>query len=65
MFGIIGTVGVVAQMAMLAAQLDTRLAMAVGLVSASCWVMHAISKRDQALFVTNIVVAGFAAWGIS
>ena len=65
MFGIIGTVGVVAQMAMLAAQLDTRLAMAVGLVSAGCWIMHAIYKRDQALFVTNIVVAGFAAWGIS
>jgi len=39
--------------------------MAVGLVSAGCWIMHAVSKRDQALFVTNIVVAGFAAWGIS
>jgi hypothetical protein len=38
--------------------------MMIGLASCAAWVGHAFIKRDRALMVTNIVVAGFATWGI-
>lgn len=64
MIGAVGTVLVVAQMAALALQFDTRLAMAVGLVASLCWLVHATKNRDFWLFVTNASVGSFAVWGL-
>lgn len=64
MFGIIGTLGVITQMALLSTGYDPKTAMMIGLASCAAWVGHAFIKRDRALMVTNIVVAGFATWGI-
>lgn len=65
MFGIIGTVAVITQMAALSLGVDTRLVMMIALFACAAWVFHAISNSDKWLFITNTIVAGFAIWGIT
>lgn len=65
MFGMIGTLGVIAQMAALSLGYDVRLAMAVGLTACGAWIIHSIRQGDGWLLTTNAVVAGFAAWGLA
>lgn len=64
MFGIIGTIGVVCQMALLSTGFSIKLTMGVGLVACAAWIGHAIKQHDNPLLVTNIVVAGFALFGL-
>jgi hypothetical protein len=64
MIGAIGTALVVAQMAALALEFDTRLAMTIGLIAAGCWIIHATKNRDFWLLITNASVGGFAIWGL-
>jgi hypothetical protein len=64
MFGIIGTIGVVCQMALLSTGYSVKLALICGLVACAAWLGHAMVNKDRSLFVTNIVVAGFAVLGL-
>ena len=64
MLGIIGTIAVIAQMALLSVGYDPKIAMLAGLIGCCAWVGHALSKSDHPLLVTNLVVAGFGVWGI-
>lgn len=65
MFGMIGTLGVVAQMAALSLGYNVQLAMTIGLTACVAWIIHSIKNRDGWLLTTNAVVAGFAAWGLA
>lgn len=65
MFGLLGTLGVVAQMAALSMGYDTAIAMSLGLAACVAWIAHALKNSDSWLMTTNIVVAGFAAWGLA
>lgn len=51
-------------MALLSLGYDPKIAMLAGLIGCCAWVGHALSKSDHPLLVTNLVVAGFAVWGI-
>lgn len=64
MFGIVGTVAVVLQMALLAFGAPIHAALFVGLLGAGCWIFHAIERNDRALLVTNLVVGTFAFVGL-
>lgn len=64
MLGLIGTLGVIAQMAAMAAGIDVKIAMTFGLFACVAWLGHAIKQRDGWLFATNSIVAGFATWGL-
>lgn len=64
MFGLLGTLGVIAQMATMAAGYDVKIAMIFGLFACAAWLGHAMKYRDGWLFATNSVVAGFATWGL-
>ena len=64
MFGIIGTVGVIAQMALLAFGAPIHAALLFGLGAAVCWIFHALERSDKALLVTNLVVGTFAFYGL-
>ena len=65
MLGLLGTVGVVIQMALISTGFNTKLALLVGLVSCAAWTGHAIKQKDRNLLITNIIVAGFAVWGLA
>jgi len=65
MLGLLGTVGVVGQMALISTGYNTKLALLVGLVSCAAWVGHSIKQGDRNLLITNIIVAGFAVWGLA
>lgn len=65
MFGMIGTLGVIAQMAAMSLGYGVQLAMMFGLVACAAWVGHSIKNGDGWLFATNTVVAGFALWGLA
>lgn len=65
MFGMFGTIAVIAQMAVLSLGYSTELVMTVGLFACGAWVIHAIKNSDNWLLATNTVVAGFAAWGLA
>jgi hypothetical protein len=65
MFGIIGTIAVIVQMAALSWGIDTRLVLLIALFACTAWIFHAINNRDKWLFITNTVVAAFAIWGIA
>jgi hypothetical protein len=65
MFGIIGTIGVVCQMALLATGFDTKIALAFGLLACAAWVGHAVKQHDNPLLITNVIVAGFAVFGLA
>ena len=64
MFGMLGTLGVVAQMAAMSLGYGVQLAMAFGLVACGAWIAHSLKNGDGWLLTTNAVVAGFAAWGL-
>lgn len=64
MLGLIGTLAVVAQMATMAAGIDVKIAMIFGLIACAAWSGHAIKHRDRWLLATNMMVAGFATWGL-
>jgi hypothetical protein len=64
MFGAIGTVGVVSQMALLAFGYAPTLAMTVGLVAALAWIVHAFRQNDRWLFTVNSIVLMFAGYGV-
>jgi len=65
MFGIIGTIGVVCQMALLSTGYSVKLALICGLVACAAWLGHAMANKDRSLFVTNVIVAGFAVLGLT
>jgi len=65
MFGIIGTVGVVIQMALISTGFNTKLALLVGLAACAAWAGQAIKQKDRNLLLTNVIVAGFAVWGLA
>ena len=65
MLGVIGTIGVTAQMATLALGYDTRIAMLIGFFACIAWIAHSLKNKDHWLLTTNAVVAGFALWGIA
>ena len=64
MFGLIGTIGVISQMAMLAFGYAPALAMAIGSVAALAWIAHAIRNRDRWLLTVNASVLMFATYGL-
>jgi hypothetical protein len=64
MFGLVGSVLVIAQMAIMSAGLPLHLAMLCGLVAAGCWIFHALERRDKALLFVNVAVGGFAFIGL-
>jgi hypothetical protein len=64
MLGLLGTLGVVAQMAALALGFSASVAMSFGLFACIAWLGHAMKQRDGWLFATNSLVAGFATWGL-
>ena len=65
MFGIIGTIGVVCQMALLSTGYSVKLALICGLVACAAWLGHAMANKDRSLFITNVIVAGFAVFGLT
>lgn len=65
MAGYIATFFVVMQMALMANNIPVVNIMMVGLVGCFFWLIHAIKVKDKPLLITNIVVAGFAIYGIS
>lgn len=65
MFARLGTVLVIAQMALLSLQFDNSLILAIGLGAAICWSIYAINNSDKWLFITNAAVGGFAIFGLS
>jgi len=65
MLGFIGTIGVIAQMALLSLGYAPALAMAAGLIASACWVAYAIIKRDGWLMAVNVSVFGFATYGLA
>lgn len=64
MFGAIGTLGVVSQMALLAFGYPTMVAMTVGLIAALAWIAHAIRQNDRWLLTVNSIVLMFAGYGV-
>jgi len=64
MFGAIGTIGVVSQMALLAFGYSTLVAMTVGLIAALAWIAHAIRQNDRWLLTVNSIVLMFAGYGV-
>jgi len=64
MFGLIGTIGVVSQMALLAFGYAPAMAMAIGSVAALAWIAHAIRNRDRWLLAVNASVLMFAGIGL-
>jgi hypothetical protein len=60
----IGTVLVIAQMALLSLGYNVSLALTCGLFAAIAWTCHAHKTKDMWLAVTNICVGGFAIWGL-
>lgn len=65
MFAKLGTVLVIAQMALLSLQFDSVLVLTVGLIAAICWAIYALKNSDKWLFVTNAAVGGFAIFGLA
>lgn len=65
MFGLVGTVLVITQMALMALGYEVTLAMAAGLIAAICWMFHAIKRRDSWLLYVNASVFGFALYGLT
>jgi hypothetical protein len=65
MFGIVGTIGVIIQMALISTGFNTKIAMVIGLISCVAWVGHSIKQQDRNLLITNVIVAGFAVWGLA
>ena len=64
MYGFIGTVGVVAQMALLAFGYAPTLAMTVGLIAALASIAHAVHNGDSWLLTVNASVMMFAGYGL-
>ena len=64
MFGIVGSVLVILQMAFISNGVPVHAAMLVGLVAAICWIFHALEKKDRALLFVNVAVGGFAFVGL-
>lgn len=65
MFGMLGTVAVISQMAAMALGYGVQIAMTIGLFACIAWIGHAIKHKDKWLFATNLVVSIFAIWGIT
>lgn len=65
MIGFLATVSVVLQMAFMAFGINTHVVMAVGLLGCVAWIIHSIRNNDMWLLVTNIVIGGFAIYGLS
>ena len=64
MFGWIGSILVIAQMASLSMGLPTHFAIMVGAVGATCWIAHAIRRDDKPLLFVNSTVLMFAFVGL-
>jgi len=65
MFAQLGTVLVIAQMALLSFNMPSIIILSVGLAAAICWSVYAINNNDRWLLITNATVGGFAIWGLS
>jgi hypothetical protein len=60
----LGTVLVIAQMALLATGYNVKIALTCGLIAAIAWAIHAQRVKDRWLLLTNAVVGTFATYGI-
>lgn len=65
MLGLLGTLGVVAQMATLSLGYSAQITMVIGLFACVAWIIHSIKQGDNWLLITNTIVAGFALWGLT
>ncbi len=64
MFGIVGSLLVIGQMALLSLGAPIHVALFLGLGAAGCWIFHALERGDRALLFVNVVVGGFAFVGL-
>lgn len=64
MLGFIGTLLVVAQMAMLSNGIDSQSVMLAGLIASMVWMCHAVKVKDKWILLTNVAVGSFAIWGL-
>jgi len=64
MFGIIGSVLVILQMACLSLGAPTHTAFLFGLIAAICWIFHALERNDKSLLFVNVAVGSFAFYGL-
>ena len=61
---LLGTLLVIAQMALLSFNAATTIVLSVGFCAAICWAIHATKQRDKWLFITNATVGCFALFGL-
>ena len=64
MFGIIGSLLIILQMALLSFDYPREYALTVSLLACCSWVIHSIKHKDNSLLFTNFVVMGFSTWGL-
>lgn len=65
MFAKLGTVLVIAQMALLSLEFSTIFVLIVGLSASICWAAYALKNSDKWLLITNVAVGGFAIYGLA
>ena len=61
---ILGTVLVIAQMALLSLGFPPVIVLSIGLSGAICWGIYAATQGDKWLLITNATVGGFAIFGL-
>jgi len=64
MFGIVGSLLVIAQLMFLSLGAPTHTAFLFGLIAAICWIFHALERNDKSLLFVNVAVGGFAFYGL-
>jgi len=64
MFGIIGSILIMLQMASLSLGYPREVAMYFSIVASLFWIVHSIQHKDKCLLFTTNVVMGFSIWGL-
>jgi len=64
MFGIIGSILIILQMASLSLGYPREVAMMLSVVASFFWIVHSIQHQDKSLLFTTNVVLGFSIWGL-
>ena len=64
MFGIIGSLLIILQMALLSFDFPKDYVLTVSLLACSSWTIHSLQHKDNSLLFTNFVVMGFSTWGL-
>lgn len=63
-FAILGTVGIIIQMALLAIDFDKSIALSIGFAAAICWIVAGLYENNRWLIATNVAVGCFALYGV-